>query len=337
MKKKRWGNKKKGKGNKEEKFYTKQDIFLSRMGSILQLPQNKVRGYFSQRTISTIRLNSLLQSTNKTKAALEKLGIELVEVPWAKDVYTVLNTDKSELANLKLYKEGLFYIQNLSSLLPVLALDIQEEDLVLDMFAAPGTMSIHMAGLMNNKGRIIANDEQQFKTNKLNGLLKLFGVKNATIAEGKGERFGKKESFKYDKVLLHAPSSNEGSIYLKGNKPLRSWNIKKSKFLSNDQFDYIESAFKALKNGGTMVYSTSTLEPIENEGVITSLLVRFPNAEIQKIELFADHSFIEYRNFIKKGIVHWNKMDFDKKVKDTYRVIPGSKMMGLYVAKIKKN
>ncbi|MBI2357195.1 RsmB/NOP family class I SAM-dependent RNA methyltransferase [Candidatus Dojkabacteria bacterium] len=320
----------------KQKYYTKLDVFLSRMASILKVPTGIAKGLFSERTVTTIRLNNLVQIPDKTVDQLEALGAVLEKVQWLEDTYIVMNMDKSDLAVTQMYKQGFFYIQNLSSMIPAAILSPKAGETVLDLCAAPGSKTTQMASMMNNKGKIVANDADRARVGKLIQVLEMFNVKNTEARFGAGEGIGKREEGHYDKILLDAPCSGEGLIYLKGEKPLRFWNIKKIKPMANIQKKLIESAFRALKRGGTLVYSTCTLEPEENEGVVTHLLSTFKDAEIEEVELFSSEAFKDEAKHVKRGIMEWNEYRYFPHVSKTYRIIPSGKMMAFYIAKIIK-
>jgi len=319
--------------NPKKTFFTKENLFISRMASILMVPKPKIMGIFSSRAITTIRLNPLKGNVEATKKALEDKEYKLQEISWAKNCYFVLNYDKSEVSQSLEYQDGKFYIQNLSSILDSLVLDPKEEEYVLDMCAAPGSKTTHIAALMNNKGKILANDIDMSRVSSLKNVLYQFGAKNAKATYSDSAEFGKKYPEYFDRVLLDAPCSGEGMIYMNSQKPLRFWGLDKIKRNSFLQKDLIVSAFRTLKTGGTLVYSTCTLEPEENEGVITFLLQHFPNATVEDIDI----DLAGEKIFTSKGITKWSGNTFDPAVKKTLRVIPNSKMMGFYIAKIKKN
>jgi 16S rRNA (cytosine1407-C5)-methyltransferase len=314
-------------------FFTKENLFISRIASILMVPKPRVVGIFSSRAITTIRLNPLKGNVEETKKALEAKNYQMQAIPWAANTYFVLNHDKSEVSQTVEYQDGKFYIQNLSSILDALVLDPQEGENVLDMCAAPGSKTTHIAALMNNKGKILANDIDMSRVSSLKNVLYQFGAKNAKATYSDATEFGKKYPEYFDRVLLDAPCSGEGMIYMNSMKPLRFWGLDKIKRCSFLQKDLIISAFRTLKTGGTLVYSTCTLEPEENEGVVTFLLEHFPNATIEDINI----DLAGEKGFTSKGITKWSGNTYDPTVKKTLRVIPNSKMMGFYIAKIKKN
>lgn len=317
----------------KKSFFTKENLFVSRIASILMVPKPKVAGIFSSRAVTTIRLNPLKGDVEVTKKALEEKDYELQEVQWAPNTYYVFNHDKSEVSQTPEYQDGKFYIQNLSSILDALVLDPQEGEYILDMCAAPGSKTTHIAALMNNKGKILANDIDMSRVSSLKNVLYQFGAKNAKATYSDSTEFGKKYPEYFDRVLLDAPCSGEGMIYMNSMKPLRFWGLDKIKRCSFLQKDLIISAFRTLKKGGTLVYSTCTLEPEENEGVITFLLEHFTNATVEDIEIDLGAE----KGFTSKGITKWSGNTYNPTVKKTLRVIPNSKMMGFYIAKIKKN
>ncbi|HHX99709.1 TPA: RsmB/NOP family class I SAM-dependent RNA methyltransferase [Candidatus Dojkabacteria bacterium] len=320
-----------------DRFYTKDDVFVSRMASILMVPKGKVPWIFSQRPITTIRLNSLMGDVEETKKELLGRGYELEEIPWSENTYFVMNKDKAEVSQTELYDDGKYYIQNLSSILATLILDPKKNEKILDMCAAPGSKTTHIADMVSNNANIIANDIDMNRISDLQSVVDQFGAK-AKVTLSDGKEFGQKYPVYFDKVLLDAPCSGEGLIYFKGPKPLRFWSMDKVKRSVFIQKELVISAFKTLKHGSYMVYSTCTLEPEENEGVLTHLLKTFPNAKVEKIELKDEivKSMPELEDFIKPGIRKWSGNVYDKQVKNAIRIVPNKMMMGFFIAKISK-
>ncbi len=315
----------------KKRFFTKEDLFASRIASILMIPKQKVVGIFSQRATTTIRLNPLKGDIEETKKLLEDKGYDLEPIEWDRYTYFIKNHDKSEVSQTQEYQDGKFYIQNLSSILDTLVLDPKEDENILDMCAAPGSKTTHIAAITNNKAKILANDSDRSRVNSLRNVLEQFGAKSAKATLSDATEFGRKYPEYFDRVLLDAPCSGEGMIYMKGQKPLRFWSLEKIRRCSFLQKDLVVSAFRTLKKGGTMVYSTCTLEPEENEGVVTHLLEHFSNASVEELGVE-----INNKN-VMGGITKWSGHHYNPAVKKTLRIIPNSKMMGFYIAKIKKN
>ncbi len=320
----------------ESKYFTKDDIFISRMASILRIPKNAVLETFNQRALTTIRLNSLMGNPRDTLRRLKSRGYELKSVPWSLNTYVVTNRDKGEISQIDEYREGTFYIQDLSSILATLVLDPKPNEKIVDVCSAPGSKTTHIADLTKNKAIIIANDIEVGRTNSLRNVIEQFGATSAKITLSDGREFGKKYPDYFDKVLLDAPCSGEGRIYMRGQKPLRFWSVKKVKSSVMIQRELLESAFRTLKTNGTLVYSTCTLEPDENEGVLTTLLNNHKNAQIVDIDIVNTQAFKDYKKHITRGITHWSGNQYHPSVKNSIRILPSSEMMGFFIAKIVK-
>lgn len=320
----------------EEKYFTKDDIFISRMASILMIPKSRVVSLFNQRAKTTIRLNGLKGNVKETYRLLKSRGYDLQNIPWAPNTYFINNRDKAEISQITEYQDGLFYIQDLSSILATLVLEPKQKENILDMCSAPGSKTTHIADITNNKANILANELEVSRTNSLRNVIKQFGADTVKITLSDARDFGKKYPDYFDKVLLDAPCSGEGRIYLRGNKPLRFWSIKKIKSSSLIQRELLESAFITLKTGGTLVYSTCTLEPEENEGVVSSLLKKHSNAHIEEIPIISSPEFENYKKHITNGVTSWSGNTYHPSMRKTVRVIPSSEMMGFYIAKITK-
>ena len=318
------------------KYYTKEDIFISRMASILMVPRHRIISIFSQRAKTTIRLNGLKGNPKETYKLLKSRGYILTPIPWAANVYFIENRDKAEISQIEEYKNGLFYIQDLSSILATLVLDPKEQENILDMCAAPGSKTTHIADITRNKAKIIANELEVNRTNSLRNVVEQFGADNVKITLSDGRDFGRKYLEYFDKVLLDAPCSGEGRVYMNSSNPLRFWSIKKVKSSAYIQKELIDSAFRTLKTNGTLIYSTCTLEPEENEGVITFLLEKFKTAEVENIDIINSKEFEDYKKHITEGITHWSGNQYNTSVKKCIRVLPSSEMMGFFIAKIKK-
>jgi 16S rRNA (cytosine1407-C5)-methyltransferase len=301
------------------------------------MSKGQVKHLFFQRSRTTIRLNNLKEDPTKTYKLLTRTkGWKLQEIKNLKYTYFVNNKDKSEVAKSKEYKDGEFYIQDLSSILSIYVLNPQKNENILDLAAAPGSKTTLISSLTNNQANIVANDIDQQRIGKLNNVLYQFGSKNIEIINKNGSDLGHIYPDHFDKVILDAPCSGEGRIYLAGRKPLRFWSIKMVNAMIKEQRNLIESAFKSLKTGGTLIYSTCTLEPDENEGVVTHLLNNYDNAKIEDIE-FINKLEPLLKDKITTGITKWSGNTYHQEVSKSIRIIPSPEMMGFYIAKITKS
>jgi NOL1/NOP2/sun family putative RNA methylase len=270
----------------------------------------------------SIRINTLKK---ERKEFLLKNELKLEQIPWCEDGFFVLEKPRKGLGNSIGHQLGYFYIQEAASMIPALVLNPKPGELILDMCAAPGSKTTQIASLMKNKGLIIANDYKGKRLSSLGMNLNRCGVTNSIITLMFGHTISTFNRF--DRILLDAPCSATGAIR-KALKVLDMWNINGIKRLAGTQRQLILTAFNLLKPGGTLVYSTCSVEPEENEAVINHLLERFPNAKLEDIKLNIKRSspFLQYDN-----------RTFNPEIKKVLRIWPqDNNTEGFFVAKIKK-
>ena len=271
----------------------------------------KFKEYCLKPLRKSIRVNTLKINVNDLKNKLKDYNLK--QIPWCKEGFFI---DGYAIGNLKEHLLGYFYVQEAASMIPALILEPKEE-LVLDMCAAPGSKTTHLAAIMKNNGLIIANDIEIKRLKALSINLQRCGVLNTIITFMKGEHIKNK----FDKILLDAPCSGTGVIR-KSLMTLKIWNEYMIKKLANNQKRLIINAFNCLNENGTLVYSTCSIDKEENEDVIEFLLKEFDNAKLEKIELN-----------IKRSKVLSDNEELDK----CLRIWPqDNDTEGFFVAKIKK-
>jgi len=151
-----------------------------------------------------IRINTLKISVNKCKQLLEE-DFYLTSIPWCKEAFYI-EGERRDIGNLEEHKKGYFFVQRPTSLIPSLVLDPKPTDTVLDMCAAPGGKTTHLAQLMNNKGAIIANEFFFNRVKELTINLQRCGVINTVVTQQDGKTL---PPLGYDKILLDAPGVQE--------------------------------------------------------------------------------------------------------------------------------
>jgi len=275
----------------------------------------------------SIRVNTLKISIKELRKRLQKKW-NLKQVPWCKEGFWIehINKERRDIGNLIEHSLGYFYTQQAASMIPPLVLDPKEGDIVLDMAASPGSKATQIAALMINKGILVANDYTTLRMKPLSMNLQRCGVSNAIITLMWGQSI---KNLKFDKILLDAPCSGTGTIR-KSLKTLRIWNPIMVKRLAGTQKKLLDTAFNNLKENGTLVYSTCSLEPEENESVINFLLEKYDNASLDKIEL---------KN-IKKSepILNFEDNNYNEEIKKCLRIWPqDNDTEGFFVANITKN
>jgi NOL1/NOP2/sun family putative RNA methylase len=257
----------------------------------------------------SFRINTLKGDRDRVLTSLSLLEPE--PCAWNDLVFRIKGQTK--LGNLIEHFLGLIYAQDSSSTIPVTVLDPQPHEQILDMSAAPGSKSTQIAAAMANTGLLVANDVSPKRIPSLTANLDRCGVLNAVVTRLAGQSYGHIAAERFDRVLLDAPCSSEGTLS-RSLKALEIWSTSAVKRLSATQRKLILSAYYCLKPGGVMVYSTCTFAPEENEGTVSHLLKKFPDAIVEPIDLEGVNS--------QPGFSRWRDEEFDPAVKNILRLFP---------------
>lgn len=177
------------------------------------------------------------------------------------------------------YHAGLYYIQEPSAMAPVEALGVQPGDRVLDLCAAPGGKSTQIAGKLQGTGILVTNDISAERTKALAKNIELYGVRNAVVLNEAPDRIAKAFPHYFNRILIDAPCSGEG-MFRKDADMARQWEKHSVMKCEAMQKDILKSAAELLAPGGTIVYSTCTFAPEENEGMIAAFISRHPEFSI---------------------------------------------------------
>lgn len=304
--------------------------FLEKLNKIIpEKSLKKVLQSFTKKRLPTFRTNSLKISVEKLEVELRKLNIIFEKVNWYPGAYILTDQPQSVLMDTYLYKEGYLYIQSLSSMIPPLVLDSKKDEIILDLTAAPGSKTTQIAAFMENTGKVLANDTSRPRLYRLEANLKLQGVTNTTTSQLPGQVLWQKFPEYFDKTLVDAPCSMEGRFFTEDPKSFQDWTPKKVKDLASRQCFLLRSAISATKPGGIIVYSTCTISPEENEGVIDWILEK----EKENIEI--EDMSIKGLEFLP-GITSFSNKKYNPEVQKTLRILPDGNMEGFFVAKIRK-
>jgi 16S rRNA (cytosine1407-C5)-methyltransferase len=304
--------------------------FLERLSLFTPVEEiEKTHLSFCQQKKLSVRVNSLVTTVDIVISFLEKEGIATERVPWYTNALLLPTATANQITSLDIYQQGHLYVQSLSSMLPALILDPQEDENILDLAAAPGSKTTQIAQLMNNTGKIIANDLSRQRLYKLHAVLEQQKITNSKVLLSKGEYLWKKYPNYFDKVLVDVPCTMEGRFYSEDPLTFKDWTVKKSKKLSYIQKQLLRSAFYSTKPGGIIVYATCTLSPEENEEIIDWLCKEEgEHVTIEKVSLphFSFHSPLK----------EWGNTIFHSGVTNTVRVYPSELLEGFFIAKIRR-
>lgn len=229
----------------------------------------------------SLRVNTLKISVSDFLALVASYDWHLTPIPWCAEGFWIERDDEESLplGSTAEHLSGLFYIQEASSMLPVAALfaDGNQPDRIMDVAAAPGSKTTQIAARMNNHGAILANEYSASRVKVLHANISRCGISNVALTHFDGRVFGAALPECFDAILLDAPCSGEG-VVRKDPDALRNWTPESTSSIADTQRELIASAFHALRPGGTLIYSTCTLNREENQQICQWLLDEWPDA-----------------------------------------------------------
>ncbi len=308
-------------------------LFLERMKKLLKNDFNIYLQSLQKPTLKSIRCNTLKISPEQLKKRLENYGWKISQPFQNYKEIIIIETklEPGELGRSLEHLLGYYYIQELSSMMPVITLCLEKNESVLDLCASPGSKTTQISANMKNSGELIANEVSFGRVKILASNLERCGAANTLITKKEGSALClkfKKMKKEFDKILVDAPCSGEGTLRTNP-KTCTMWNIKTINSISRIQKRLVENALEVLKPGGTLIYSTCTHAPEENEEVIDYILKKTKNIKLEKINLpMKSH----------QGLTKWQDKTFNPELKKTKRIYPyDSGSEGFFIAKIMKN
>ncbi len=225
---------------------------------------------------SALRINTLKIDLDTARSTWPiEYGWQVQPVPFCAAGWQISGNAES-LSRTVEHRTGFYYLQDAASMLPAEMFDYSVAfPLILDMAASPGGKTTHLAAKIDDRGVILANDSSSGRIAALRANLQAWGSFSAALTSYPGERYGEWFPDTFDRVLLDAPCSGES---------LRTAERRRTRFVSQAerlqlqrrQIKLLDSALRAVKPGGQVVYSTCTLAPEEDEAVLDALLNRYP-------------------------------------------------------------
>jgi len=283
----------------------------------------KLLHFYESELPKVIRLNSLKSKYSDTMKSLTNKGVELKDIPNIEEGKEIISS-QIPIGATPEYLNGYYILQGKNSMYPPLVLNPKKHELIGDFAAAPGGKTTHLAQLMRNEGNIFALELSLKRCRSLKANLSRMGVKNTTVVQ-MDTREVVTLGLEFDKILLDAPCSGSGII--------NSDHSRKSSKTLDDIMNYHEyqlsllsSSLEVLKLGGELVYCTCSLEPEENEYVISRAL---DNHNIKLVEIN-----IKGDNGLKK-FLHY---DFHSDIIKSRRLYPHkTNGEGFFIAKMVKD
>ncbi len=264
--------------NMLEKSYTKEKI--ESFGEYSTLPPNV-----------TIRINNLKSNIENVKDFLSSENISYEENT-IKDSLTIKS--HVNVASLKGFKDGLFAVQDPSTMLVGFSLDLEENMEVLDMCSAPGGKALHASDLMNNTGKITAFDIYQKKLDLIRFNKKVLGAENIWTEKKDATIFDESLVGKFDRVICDVPCSGLGVIRRKP-EIIHKVNRDGINDLIKIQKKILSNGLSYLKKGGVLIYSTCSINYLENEDIVSSVLSDHKDIKYDKIKLPFDFPVEDFK------------------------------------------
>lgn len=255
-------------------------------------------------------------------------GVELTPINWRSGAFR-FREGKGVGASLE-YLAGLYHVQEEIAMLPVVLLQPQPDETVFDMCAAPGNKTAQAAVMMQNKGTLIANEVNVGRMRPLRQMINRLGLTNVSVTNFDATRFPKQPA-QFDKIIVDVHCSCEGTSR-KNPDVLQTIEDQYSSKICASQTAVLIRALQLCKPGGTIVYSTCTYAPEENENVVQQALNAVESkitAKIRKIELTG----LKWSS----GLLNWEQQTFRKDMKNCLRIYPHQNDTGgFFVAVIDK-
>lgn len=201
-------------------------------------------------------------------------------ISWADDGFRIDPDHK--LGKHPFHAAGLYYLQEPSAMAPAQVLNPQPGEMILDLCAAPGGKSTQILSLMKNQGLLVTNDTNPKRAQALIRNVDRWGARNSIITCESPERLANHFGPLFDRVLVDAPCSGEGTFRSDPGE-VKKWSLNFCNRCASIQDEILWFAGKLVRPGGTLVYSTCTFNQLENEGSISRFLNKNPDFSIDPI------------------------------------------------------
>ena len=283
------------------------------------LTQKIIEGYCQKRPV-TLRVNTLKATVNTIEQALKKENIDFEKVSWNEDALILpifSNIDEKRVQDLEIYKNGEIYLQSLSSMMPVIALEPKAKENILDMAAAPGGKTTQIAAITQNEAFITACEKNKIRAERLKYNIQKQGATSVNVLVEDARNLS--NYFSFDKILLDAPCSGSGTIYSEDANLEKVFTQELVQRSVKTQYELLKKAINILKQGQEMLYSTCSILEAENEKNVEKIL-KTNSLEIVPI----DKNLFLNAPFLKTSI------------EGTIAICPNSLYEGFFMAKLRK-
>ncbi len=280
---------------------------------------------------TVFRVNTLKTNSDEVLKTLKDNNLEVSKVDFLENAFILENGIEKDLWDLSIFEKWHIYMQSISSQLPVNLLNIKEWQRILDITAAPWGKTSQLSEKLNNTGKIIANDNNAIRIEKLNFTLKRQGCTNVEVLKSDARNIKNDNPLYieyFDHIVADLPCSAEWKFNINREKSFGFWDTLVVKRNYRLQKQILENTIDLLKIWWELIYSTCTISPEENEAIIHMLLCNFPQLELEDIK-------IDYKNSRDWILEYW-KQRFKKEISKTKRILPSEESEWFFIAKLKK-
>lgn len=295
--------------------------FLDRMERLLGKEYGEFLGSYEQERHYGLRYNPLKASAEEFE---KKVPFALEPVSWAREGYYYQAKDQP--GKHILHEAGAYYIQEPSAMAVTEILDPQPGEYILDLCAAPGGKSTHIAGRMAGEGLLVSNEIIPARAKILSRNVERMGIKNCVVCNEMPERMAGFFPNFFDRIVVDAPCSGEG-MFRKDEMVVTEWSEAHVSMCADRQYGIITEAARMLRPGGVLVYSTCTFAPEEDEGVVSRFVREHEEFFIE--DVVHDDAFVQGRR-------EWIEDPADG-IEHTMRLMPHKlKGEGHYIARLRR-
>jgi len=260
----------------------------------------------------TLRVNTLRTTPEELRGRLEAKGYGVHDVPHQPEFFRITGEREEGMAPISDTVEhwaGHFYIQQTVTGWAAPLLDPQPGERVLDLCSAPGGKTTHLAERMQGQGVVVAAEVSEARVRALLANIYRLAHSNVMVVSGDAREFP--EGATFDRVMVDVPCSAEGTLRKKaGVIPSKSKGARRK--LVRIQEALLRRAIEVTRPGGTLLYCTCTIDPAENEGVLTEVLKDAP-VEVEPIEMPVPH---------ERGVEAWEDEVYDPRMRHAVRMYP---------------
>jgi NOL1/NOP2/sun family putative RNA methylase len=260
---------------------------------------------------SVVRVNGIKATPDRVRRAFEDSGVDFEPVGWHEGLFRLGEGESP--GNSWPFVHGWVYGQEEVSAVPALALDPAPGERVLDCCAAPGSKTTQLAARMDDRGTLVGNDNDLGRLSALRSNAERCGVTNLVVTRQDARNFSLApfggEGF--DRTLVDVPCSCEGTVR-KNPDALDNWSMDHIEGIAGVQAGILERALEITRPGGTVVYSTCTFAPEENEAVLQCALDRH-DCRLLEYDLPLEHA---------PGLREWDGRTFDDSMRRAKRIYP---------------